>query len=116
MVRRRAIKLRRVLQRVQRATLAKAVLVLRRSDGCVLVIPSPSGGLALPEKLLDAWVPITTQVEAWLSQLLQAESKLSLVAINGTPAREDVTFLYSATAAKNSNQLWLRTDDANFEP
>jgi hypothetical protein len=114
-IRRRVIKLWRVLLRVQRASLANAVLVLRRRDGHILVLPSPSGGLRLPVKQLDAWIPIATQVEAWLGQLLEEKSTPSLVAIDGTPA-EGVTFVYVATAAspsvKTGDQLWLDTDVA----
>jgi hypothetical protein len=115
-IRRRVIKLWRVLLRMQRACLANAVLVLRRRDGRVLVLPSPSGGLRLPVKQLDAWIPIAAQVEEWLGELLQEKSKPSLVAIDGTPA-EEVTFIYVATAdasqsAKTDDQLWLDTDVA----
>jgi hypothetical protein len=114
-IRRRVIKLWRVLLRMQRASLANAVLVLRRRDGRVLVLPSPSGGLRLPVKQLDAWIPIAAQVEEWLGELLQEKSKPSLVAIDGTPA-EEVTFIYVATAAspsaKTGDQLWLDTDVA----
>ena len=114
-LRRRVIKLWRVLLRMQRASLANAVLVLRRRDGRVLVLPSPSGGLRLPVKHLDAWIPIAAQVEEWLGQLLQEKSTPSLVAIDGTPA-EEVTFVYVATAASPSvntgDQLWLDTDVA----
>jgi len=114
-IRRRVIKLWRVLLRMQRASLANAVLVVRRRDGRVLVLPSPSGGLRLPVKHLDAWIPIAAQVEEWLGQLLQEKSTPSLVAIDGTPA-EEVTFVYVATAAspsvKTGDQLWLDTDVA----
>src|SRR5262245_45533481 len=110
LIRRRVIKLWRVLLRMRRASLANAVLVLRRRDGRVLVLPSPTGDLRLPVKQLDAWIPITTQVEEWLGQLLQEKSKPSLVAIEGKPA-EEVTFVYVATAAspsaKTDDQLWL---------
>jgi hypothetical protein len=114
-LRRRVIKLWRVLLRMQRASLANAVLVLRRRDGRVLVLPSPSGGLRLPVKQLDAWIPIAAQVEEWLSQMLQEKSTPLLVAIDGTPS-EEVTFVYAATAAspsaKTDDQLWLDTDVA----
>src|ERR1700687_4837217 len=92
-VRRPAIKLWRVLLRVQRATFANAVLVGRNRDGRVLALPSPAGGLRLPEKQLDAWIPIPTQVEACLEELLHESSPPSLVAVDGTPGREGVTFL-----------------------
>jgi hypothetical protein len=114
-LRRRVIKLWRVLLRMQRASLANAVLVLRGRDGRVLVIQSPSGRFQLPVKQLDAWIPIATQVEEWLHQLLQERPTPTLVAIDGTPA-EEVTFVYVATAAlpsvKTGDQLWLDTDAA----
>ena len=114
-LRRRVIKLWRVLLRLQRASLANAVLVLRGRDGRVLVIQSPSGEFQLPVKQLDAWIPIATQVEEWLDQLLQERLTPSLVAINGTPS-EEVTFVYVATATspsvKTRDQLWLDTDAA----
>lgn len=115
-VRRQVIKLWRVLLRIQRATLAKAVLVLRKSDDQVLLLRLPSGALQLPVKELDGWVAIDTQVEAWLDQMLQEHAKPSLIAIDGTPAREGVTFLYAARAqslsAEAVDQIWLAPDVA----
>jgi hypothetical protein len=96
-VRRVAIKMWRMLLRVQRATLAKAVLVLRREDGSILVLASPSGELALPAIELDAWRPVTTQVEALLGELLQERPSPALSFVNGTPGAEGVTFVYAAT-------------------
>ena len=58
-VRRTAIKLWRVLLRMQRATFAKAVLVVHGPDDRIL-LRSPAGTLELPVKHLDGWVPITT--------------------------------------------------------
>jgi hypothetical protein len=116
-IRRPVIKVWRVLLRVQRATLAHAVLVLRRRDGSILVLGSPSGGLRLPVKQLDAWVPITMQVEDWVRELLRENGKPTLIAIDGTPAREGITFLYGATtetlyAKKIGGELWLDMDVA----
>lgn len=114
-VRRPAIKLWRVLLRVQRATFANAVLVVRKGNGRVLVLPSPSGNLGLPAKEFHAWAPITTQVEEWLEQLLRQRSTPSLVAIDGTPGQKGVTFLYAAileAAMQSGDQLWLEPDVA----
>jgi hypothetical protein len=116
-IRRPVIKLWRVLLRLQRATLANAVLVLRRDDGSILVLRSPSGSLQLPDMQLEAWIPIPTQVESWLSQILQVDATPSLVAIEGAPGREGVTFLYAATtepllAKKAGDELWLDKDVA----
>ena len=81
---------------MQRATLASAVLVVRGSDGNLLAFPSSSGALGLPRKELDGRRPIGAQVEEWLDQILRQASKPKLQAIDGTPGRKGVTFLYSA--------------------
>jgi hypothetical protein len=94
--RRALIKAWRSFLRVQRATLASAVVVVRRQDGRVLALPSVSGELRLPIKELDGWQAVTTQVEEWLEQLLQDRQTAKLVAIEGTPSHHGVTFLYSA--------------------
>jgi len=115
-VRRPVIKLWRVLLRVQRATFAHAVLVVRRRDGPVLVWLSPCGRLRLPVKQLDAWIPITTQVEEWLKRLSPQSSVPVLVAVDGTPGREGVTFLYAANVdpgrAQGGEEVWLEPDIA----
>jgi hypothetical protein len=115
-VRRSVIKFWRVLLRIQRASLAKAVLVVRRQDDLILVFASPSGELQLPDKQLDAWVPITTQVEEWLDQLLPQASAPSLVSVDGTPGSEGVTFLYTAKGeavhTQSGEGTWLHPDIA----
>ena len=83
----------RVLLRVQRATLASAVLVVRRPDGSLLAFPSSSGRLGLPRKELDGWRPIGAQVEEWFDQIMRQAPKPKLQAIDGTPGRKGVTFL-----------------------
>jgi hypothetical protein len=79
-------------------------------------LPSLSGQLRLPERQLDAWIPITTQVEELLGQLTQERSTPSLVAVDGTPGREGVTFLYTAIVesalAGSGDELWLEPDIA----
>ncbi|MGO8840606.1 MAG: hypothetical protein ACLQF1_05545 [Methyloceanibacter sp.] len=106
----------RMLLRLRRATLARAVLVVRKLDGRVLALPSPFGQLQLPEKQLDAWIPITTQVEEWSDRLLQENSTPSLVAVDGTPGPDGVTFLFSAiissALAKGGDEVWLDPDVA----
>ena len=115
-VRRHVIRLWRVLLRAQRATVANAVLVVRRRDGHILASASPSGELRLPDKQLDAWIPITTQVEEWLDQLLQQRPAPALVAVDGTPGPKGVTFLYAATTdspvARGRDEVWLEPDMA----
>jgi hypothetical protein len=109
--RRALIKVWRVLLRVQRATLANAVLVVRRKDGWVLALSSTSGELRLPIKELDGWKAVTTQVDEWLEQLLQQRQTPKLVAIDGTPGRQGVTFIYCAEAGlalpDQAGGVWL---------
>jgi hypothetical protein len=113
-IRRFVIKLWRVFLRVQRSTFANAVLVVRQQDGRVLALPSTSGELRLPLKQLDGWTAVTTQVEEWLEQLLEPGQTPKLVAIDGTPGRQGVTFLYSAevpsSASDHTNGVWLEVD------
>ena len=88
---------------------------MRNSDCRVLLIRAPTGELRLPTIPLDAWLPIPTQVEEWLEEVLQQRSTPSLVAIDGTPGREGVNFLYAATLETPSdrgNELWLESDVA----
>jgi hypothetical protein len=114
--RRSLMKFLRVFLRLQRATLANAILVIRRPDGCVLAFPSQSGELRLPFKELDGWKTVTSQVEEWLEQLLHQRQAPELVAIEGTPGRQGVTFLYSAKASlsysEHSDGIWLDPDGA----
>jgi hypothetical protein len=102
--------------RVQRATSASAVVVLREGAGRILVTPSASGKLELPVIQLDAWTPITNQVQAWLEGLQY--SALALLAVDGTPGEEGVTFVYVATldsaAAATGEELWLAPDEAAY--
>ena len=108
--RRALIKAWRMLLRVQRATLANAVLVVRRQDGRVLALSSTSGELRLPLKELDGWKIVTAQVEEWLEQLLQQRQTPKLVAIDGTPGRQGVTFIFCAQASAGfpeANGIWL---------
>jgi hypothetical protein len=114
-LRRNAVHVWRGLLRMRRATFAKAVLVARHNDGRVLVVRAASGAMRLPAKSLDAWLPIATQVEEMLEQLLQQRPTPSLVAIDGTPSWEGVTFLYTATLkapAAKGHAIWLELDVA----
>lgn len=105
------IKLWRILLRLQRATLAEAVLIIYGDDGRVLVRALPSGRLELPRQALSGWIPIEKQVDAWLAQLPYEKSAPAFVSLEGTPGVEGVTFLYTAkleaTAYSESGDLWL---------
>ena len=114
-LRRTAVKTWRKLLRMRRATFANAVLVVRKRDGRVLVVQEAAGELRLPAKPIDAWLPITTQVEELLEEVAHQRSPLSLVAIDGTPSSEGVTFVYAATLEappKQGDELWLEPDVA----
>jgi hypothetical protein len=111
--RRALIKAWRRFLRVERATLASAVVVVRRQDGRVLALQSISGELQLPIKELDGWQAVTTQVEEWLEELLQDRQTAKLVAIEGTPSHHGVTFLYSAEVPYLvAGGVWLDADAA----
>jgi hypothetical protein len=109
--RRALIKAWRMLLRAQRATLANAVLVVRRQDGWILALASTSGELRLPLKELDGWKAVTTQVEEWLERLLRLRQTPKLVAIDGTPGRQGITFIYCAEAGEaipdHASGIWL---------
>jgi hypothetical protein len=113
-VRRIVIKSWRVYLRVQRATLGRAVLVVRSHNGHVLAFATNSGELRLPSKELDGWRAVTTQVEEWISQLNPKMSRPRLLTIEGMPSGPGVTFVYSAEAASVSSQrdaVWLDPKD-----
>ena len=106
-------KIWRVFLRVQRSTLAQAVLVARRQDGCVLTVAIPPGELRLPYVELDGWEPVGTQVQTWVSEMLRHPAKLNLAAIEGTPGRKGVTFLYSAEVRGLPSKIgytWLEAE------
>jgi hypothetical protein len=112
-IRKIIIKIWRIFLRVQRATVAKAVLVARRQDDCVLAVATPSGELRLPCLELDGWKSVGTQVQKWADKVLQQPSKLKLQAIDGTPGRKGVTFLYSAEAPgtlPETGDTWLEAE------
>lgn len=115
-VRRPLIRLWRMLLRVQRASVATAVLVVRRQDGRVLALASPSGDLSLPNVQLDAWIPVGTQVEMRLAELHLQRSAPSLVAVHGTPGPQGVIFVYAATTERAlgrcAEEVWLEPDAA----
>jgi len=99
--------------RLRRATLAKAVLVVRNNAARVLVIPVEDC-LRRPSVELHAWDAITPQVDEWLQGLVQTCSA-SLVAVDGAPGPDGVIFLYSATSEGETSTrdcLWLDHDVA----
>jgi hypothetical protein len=101
--------------RVERATFASAVLVIRRrSDDRVLALSSASGSPRLPRLNLDAWIPIQDQVEQWQSQLIADGARPSLVAVAGSPG-PGVIFLYGietdADELPGMPAIWLSPED-----
>lgn len=61
-------------------------------------------------------MPITTQVENWLAGLVQQSSTPSLIAIDGTPGKDGVTFVFGCTTesavAKRGEGAWLDPEAA----
>lgn len=115
-LRRGLIKLRRALWRVERATFAEAILVaVGIEQDRVLAVRVPSG-VRLPCRQMDAWVPVATQIEVWITELLPSAPRPALVAVAGTPGRKGITFLYRVeideSAAPPAGQLWLHRDAA----
>ena len=111
-IRRLVIKSWRVFLRMQRATLGRAVLVVRGNNGHVLALASNSGELWLPVKELDGWRTITTQVEEWINELSPKVSRPRLLTIEGTPSAPGVTFVYSAElvatmVSSHTDAIWL---------
>jgi hypothetical protein len=100
--------------RVRRASLARAVLVVRNTDGDILVQPDRSGHLRLPSVALDAWQSIPPQVESGARQILGRDLSPEFQTIEGRCS--DIIFVY-ATDPLNSGDLveeahWL-TPESN---
>jgi hypothetical protein len=113
-IRKLVIKLWRACLRVQRATLAKVVLVAWRHDHYVLGITTSSGELRLPSLQLDGWEPVGLQVQNWLDDLLRQPSSPQLEIIDGTPGQKGVTFLYSARVSRSLDDSRLRWLEPEF--
>jgi hypothetical protein len=112
-IRKVIVKIWRALLRVQRSTLAHAVVVARRPDDRVLAVTSPSGELRLPSLELDGWEPVGTQVQDWVNGMLPRPRALKLQLIDGTPGREGVTFLYSVEVrepTEAADNTWLEAE------
>jgi hypothetical protein len=112
--RRITIKLWRMFLRVERATIGKAVLVVRRQDGRLLALTSQASEFRLPVKELDGWQAVPTQVQEWLEELLDQRLTPKLVAVDGSPGREGIVFLYSTDASVLVSDhrcgVWLDAD------
>jgi len=108
------MKLFRLHWRLQRATPASAVVVVRNSDGRVLLLSQPSGTFQLPRKELDGRIDITHQVADWLNDLLARPTAMSLVSLEGSCG--DVTLLYTVEVDTPSGTeqaaRWLSPDIA----
>jgi hypothetical protein len=114
--RRLLIRAWRLVLRAQRATLANAQLILRRRDGCLLAEMSPDGDLRLPQIELDAWTPISAQIEGWIERLKLKASNPELVAVDGVPGAYGITFVYTSMvegrAADADGRVWLEAEVA----
>jgi hypothetical protein len=77
---------------------------------------SPGGDLRLPQMELDAWTPISAQVEGWIERLKLKASNPKLVAVDGVPGTQGVTFIYAsmvkATVAEPDGKVWLAPEVA----
>jgi hypothetical protein len=105
-------KIWRAFLRVQRATLANAVLVARRPDDCVLAVNS-STGFGLPTLELNGWKTVGKQVQEWVDRISRQPSAPKLRAVDGTPSREGITFLYSTHLEgplSGENYTWLEAE------
>jgi hypothetical protein len=114
-IRKTIIKIWRIFLRMQRATLANAVLVMRRTDDRVLAVDSPSG-LGLPSLELSGWRPVGMQVQEWVDRISGQPSAPGLRAVDGAPGQEGVTFLYSADiegASPDEGYTWLEAELAS---
>jgi len=102
----------RKVERVQRATVTKAALMVFDESDHLLVLSSPSEPPCLPVVELLPKEAITTQVEDHFYSLQQQRATATLVAIDGTP-QAGVVFLYVVkikAGAQTDDQLWV---DAN---
>lgn len=113
LLRKTIVKVWRALLRLQRATRAQAVIVVRR-NGCVLAAAAGSGELRLPSIELDGWEPVGTQVQRLAERMLRQPSAVELHAIDGTPGKEGVTFLYLAEVGELRETVgsWLDAEGA----
>jgi hypothetical protein len=112
-IRKVIVKIWRAFLRVERATIARAVLVARRDDDCVFAVATPSGAFGLPFLELDGWEPVGTQVQAWVKRILSQPSELKLQLIDGTPGRRGVTFVYSVEMrerGETADNHWLKAE------
>lgn len=93
-LRRTLVRLWRGVWRIQRATPASAVILIRDSSGRVLV-RRHQDAVQLPAIALSAWDPVRAQVECVLKGLCRPPNA-SLIAIDGSIGPGGVTFLFGA--------------------
>jgi hypothetical protein len=100
--------------RTVRATVASAVLVVRSSEGRILMVNASPGSFQLPVKFLDGWQNITHQVDDFLRELVDYPASPSLVSVEGVCGA--VTFLYRAdigsALSEGLSERWLPPDVA----
>jgi hypothetical protein len=110
------MKVWRAVLRLERATLAHGILVLRRNDDRLLLLHSPTGESHLPIKELEGWSPICEQIGEWLAELRPKEApRPTLVCVDGTPGHDGVCFVYTARIqddTRRGGELWLAPHEA----
>ena len=96
--------------RARRASLARAVLVVRNADGSVLVQRDRAGYPQLPCIPLNAWQPIAPQVESGAQQILGRDVNPQFQTIEGRCG--DVIFVYATDALEAVDLIrearWLK--------
>ena len=100
--------------RARRASLARAVLVVRNTSGDVLVHSNRLGEVRLPSLELNGWYPSAPQVEDWARQILGRDLKPVFAAIDGHCGDLRLIFMAraSASAETHGEMRWLTPDDA----
>jgi hypothetical protein len=106
-IRKMVIKIWRIFLPLQRATLAKAVLIARRQDDCVRATTS-FAGFGLTSLELNGWKTVEAQVQEWANQTWRQPGSPQLLAIDGTLAERGSRFsILSASMGHRRNKVLL---------
>jgi hypothetical protein len=100
--------------RAQRASLARAVLVVRNADGSVLIQLDRTGKMGLPSFELDGWQPSMPQVEGWAEQVFGRNLRPALAAIEGHCGELELIYTTRpvTSAEINREARWLTSSSA----